>query len=151
MTGIYSQKFFRATDISKMRNFQLRHTYAQTSIGRHTYALIPTWKPRKLALTHVSTTAERTLLRCCFAQNDTKTSHHFGASLHNTVCRHCNAANETIDHLFLQCPALKEERLHLRNLMTTPTSNPSCFLRNALLDRRFAIPAQRFIASALPR
>ena len=104
------------------------------------------------AITYVPTKAERTLLRCSFAHNDALTSRHFGSFDSNVMCRHCNSASETIDHLFLQRTTLKEERKKLRDAIDANNviSNPTRFLRLALLDRRFAIHAQRFITTALP-
>ena len=128
---------------------ELTHTWANSSIARHTFAIIPSWKPRRLPLTHLSTHAERTLLRCCFAHNDTRTSTHFGSNDRLITCRHCNNANETIDHLFLQCPSLSMQREQLQHYVPYDCTNPSKFLRLALLDRRYAIHSQRFIASAL--
>ena len=128
---------------------ELTEAWEMSPVARHTHNLIPLWKPRKHALTHVSTTAERTLLRCCFAHNDTRTSRHLGTFQHAITCRHCHAANETIDHLFLQCTVLEEARNQLRQAIPLTITNPSRFLRTALLNRRYAIHAQRFTLSAL--
>ena len=128
---------------------ELTNAWNATKIARYTHNLISSWKPRKLALTHISTIAERTLLRCCFAHNDTRTSRHLGAFQRATTCRHCHAANETIDHLFLQCTALEEPRTQLIRALPDTILNPSRFLRIVLLDRRYAIHAQRFMLSAL--
>ena len=129
---------------------ELTESWNKSSVARHTHALVPIWKPRKHPLTHVCTKSERTLLRCSFAHNDTRTSRHFGPSHNTTTCRHCKSANETVDHLFLQCASLKDARMMLRECLPGPFSSPSQFLRTALLDRRYAIDVQRFIALALP-
>ena len=129
---------------------ELTAAWKESSIARHTHALVPIWKPRKHPLTHVSTKCERILLRCSFAHNDTRTSRHFGPSHKATFCRHCKSANETVDHLFLQCSSLEDARKRLRDSLPGSFSSPSQFLRAALLDRRYAIDVQRFIALALP-
>ena len=129
---------------------ELTNAWNASSVARHTHALVPIWKPRKHPLTHVSTRDERTLLRCCFSHNDTRTSKHFGPHHNSKTCRHCNLADETVDHLFLRCASLEEERIKLRSSIPGFCSSPSQFLRTALLDRRYAIDVQRFIALALP-
>ena len=100
---------------------ELTDAWAKSSTARHTFALIPDWKPRKLPLTHVSTTAERTLIRCCFAHNDSRTSRHFGPSQRTTLCRHCKIADETIEHIFLRCNALEHERAKLKEALPKMT------------------------------
>ena len=128
---------------------ELTEAWAASSIARHTFTFVPTWKPQKLPLSHFSTTAERTLIRCCFAHNDSRTSRHFGAHRRSTLCRHCNSVDETIQHLCLRCSALVDEREKLKNTLPKMKDENS-FLQTVLLDRRYAIPAQRFVDLALP-
>ena len=54
-----------------------------------------------------------------------------------------------IDHFFLQCTALEEPRTQLTKALPETILNPSRLLRVVLLDRRYAIHAQRFMLSAL--
>ena len=144
-----NRKSFRKT-LERAMFSELTETWQKMKKARHTFAYIPVWRPRKLSLTHVSTKAERILLRCSFAHNDSRTSRHFGSLNHNMLCRHCGAANETIEHLFLQCTSLDGERNELSRSISMPLDAPGKFLRTTLLNRNFSIPAQRFALSALP-
>ena len=65
----------------------------------------------------------------------------------STLCRHCHDSGETFDHIFLRCDSLEDERKELRDAL------PDCvadFVQTALIDRRYSIPAQRFVALAFP-
>ena len=143
-----TRRAFRRT-LERAMFAELTEAWAKSSVARHTFAFLPDWKPRSLPLSHVSAAAERTLIRCCFAHNDSRTSRHFGASQESTLCRHCNAAEETIEHLFLQCTSLDEARKTLKKVVPD-ADNDFAFLRTILLDRQYAIQSQRFVDLALP-
>jgi len=127
----------------------LTQAWANSSVARCTYSLVPIWKRRLHPLPHVSTRAERTLFRCCFAHNDSRTSKHLGPLQGPHLCRHCKTANETIEHLFLQCPSIATERAKLFEVLPK-LENPAALLRVALFDRRFSIQVQKFLLRAMP-
>ena len=143
-----TRRAFRRT-LERAMFAELTDAWSESSVARHTFGLVPIWKPRKLPLSYVSSTAERTLIRCCFAHNDSRTSRHFGSTKDSILCRHCNSAEETIEHLFLRCPSLDTARMKLK--ADVPQSeNDIVFLQKVLLDRRYTIHSQRFVDLALP-
>ena len=80
-------------------------------LARTTFRIVPKWQPRDFLEHTMSKEAEGYYLRCSFANNDTRSSRaRFSETDFPTTCLRCQQADETVQHVFLECPKLQPYR-----------------------------------------
>ena len=118
---------------------ELSHAWATLKVGRFTFELFPTWKPRFFSRFHVSRRAECYYIRSCFAQNDSRASRARITPNLPTTCPHCKQSPETVEHIYTQCKCFADARAtHFAHL-------PNLSLRDLLSDENASIHVQKFL------
>ena len=127
LLSLPTRKTFRKALKRAMFN-QLSHLWTTLTDGRHTFQFIQSWQPVRFPLKIKSRALETIYIKCVFRNNDSRASR---AERHqiNASCPHCSLS-ETIEHIFLVCPAYAHARTllfdrvgsdcSLRSLLCTP-------------------------------
>ena len=80
-------------------------------LSRTTFRIVPIWQSRDFLEHTMSKEAEGYYIRCSFANNDTRSSRaRFSETNFLTTCLRCQQADETVKHVFLECPKLQPYR-----------------------------------------
>ena len=103
------------TRLRKAMFNELSVQWSQQQKAKFTRSIIPTWKPFDFSKLIPSKRSEVWMMRCCFAQNFTRTFKRTCNLRTDALCRGCRAAPETIDHIILECPVAHDQRENLKN------------------------------------
>ena len=134
-----SRKTFRSRTRTAMFTL-LSSTWSNLDTSRYTRSLIPLWKPMKFPSRISSRKAETCYLRFAFSQNDSRVARHAIIPSIDPICAFCRQCNETIEHIFFQCPAHNSARSDL-----LANAKPAPTLAQLLIDPVYAKRTQSFL------
>ena len=92
---------------------QLTSFWSNYNHAKHTRDLIPKWTSFCLPPSHVSRRAEVLYYTFSFTQNETNVFRHKIKKSSNNLCRACGKKQETVAHIFLECPKYSAKRKKL--------------------------------------
>ena len=96
---------------------ELSISWKKHLLARSTFNILPRWEQQTFSRTSLKE-AEGFYIRCCFSRNDTRFSRnrfHQDENTLSTVCPRCQKADETVNHILLECPKLQPYRSRLVN------------------------------------
>ena len=133
--------------IRKAMETQLTLFWKNYNHAKHTRDLIPNWTSFCLPPSHVSRRAEVLYYTFSFAQNETKLFRHKIKKSSNALCRACGMEEETVSHIFLECPKYSAKRKVLFDTASKYKLDPT--LSNILIHPQMKTSAEVFIQHTL--
>jgi len=113
---------------------ELSTSWEKYLLARSTFKILPKWEPQNFSRTSLKE-AEGFYIRCCFSRNDTRFSRnrfHQDEKTPSTTCPRCQKADETVNHILLECPQLQPYRSRLLNKIQKKYPNLPITLQNLL-------------------
>ena len=96
---------------------EFTETWQKQKKASFTRKILPYWRMSYFDKHPISKASETVLIKSCFEQNFTLSFKKKYKPESNDTCRLCMSSTETIEHLFLECPEVDDQRMKLKEAM----------------------------------